>query len=352
MDFSFIPISEFLGTYGFRTTFLAALLVGLLAGAFGSLLYLRRQSLLSDVMGHSAIFGVVGAFVFATAVLGINGQSMTVLVIGAAISGFLSVAFTHWITARTTIAPDTAMAVSLALFYGGGMCGLHMVNHSSLPNRSGLSNYIFGNAATTRASDLSTIFWFGVAILIVLVVFWKEFKVSIFDPLTAQSYGYRPAIVNGLLMTCITIAIVTGVKSVGMILMVAFAILPATVMHQFARSMSQMVLGSGLLGAAAGGIGAYLSICAGKVPTGPVVVLLLFLMFVVGLVLSPRRRGRKLSGDMQEMRELDAPEPEVPAPDAQKLDAPGVATQGAGAQGAAAQKLDAPEAGAQGVTVS
>ncbi len=296
-DFQFIPFLEFIAVYGFRTTFLVSLFVGLLAGAFGSLLYLRKQSLLSDVMGHSAIFGVVGAFIFATAILGINGRSINVLILGATIASFCSVWLTHWITRHSPISADTAMAVTLALFYGGGLCILHLVNYSNLPNRAGLSDYILGNAATTRAVDLYAIICLGIAVFIILTLLWKEIKITIFDPLSANLYGYKFAVIDPILTTCITIAIVAGVKSVGIILMVAFAILPAAICHQFAKSMSHMVLGSALIGAGTGGLGAYLSICAGSVPTGPIVVLLLFTLFIGAILFSPKRRYR-LSGDL------------------------------------------------------
>lgn len=289
-DLHFIPITEFFSTYGYRTTFFAVVLAGLLAGVFGSLLYLRRQSLMSDVMGHSAIFGVACAFIVAEAVLGISGRSIPVLILGAAVSAFLSVWITSWISDRTPISADAAMAVSLALFYGGGLCLLYIISHSRLRGRAGLSDYIFGNAATTRAADLHTIMWLSVVVLMVLVALWKEFKICIFDPVAARMYGLRPSIVNPILMTCVTLAIVAGIKSVGMILMIAFAILPAAICHQFASSMAHMALGSGIIGALAGGVGTYLSISAGNVPTGPIVVLLLFGVFVVAIFVSPRRR--------------------------------------------------------------
>ena len=75
----------------------------------------------------------------------------------------------------------------------------------------------------------------------------------------------------------------SGIKAVGMILMVAFTILPAATVGWFSRTFSSMVLRSALVGALSGAIGAYVSICLGKVPTGPVVVLILFTCFLVSL---------------------------------------------------------------------
>ncbi|MDP9805977.1 manganese/zinc/iron transport system permease protein [Trueperella bonasi] len=281
---------DFLSVYGFRTTFFTSALVGLLAGSFGSLLYMRRQSLLSDVMGHASLAGVVGGFAVAAGIFGANGQSIAVLIAGAAISSYLAVFLVQWITERTVIGADAAMAISLSLFYGGGLSALHVLNHSSIPGKAGLSDYIFGNAATTRASDGHTIAAIALVLGLVLCAGWKEIKVAIFDPQSAELYGFKLKVINPVLTTCITVAIVSGVKAVGLILMVAFAIIPGAAMHQWARSLGQLVIGSGIIGLLAGAVGAYVSINLGRVPTGPVVVVVLFAVFVVALCTSRRPR--------------------------------------------------------------
>lgn len=287
--FAFIPPTDFFSVYIYRTTFWAALSVGVFAGAFGCFLYLRKQSLASDVIGHSSLLGVVGAFVFASLWLEVNPQSMLVVTVGAAASGLAAFVLTNWITHHTPLGHDAAMAVSLSLFYGGGMTALFMLNTSSIPGRGGIGNYIFGNAATTRAVDIRTTIGIGLFITLLLVLFWKEFKIYSFDPVASTMYGFLPKIMNPLMFTTITVAIIMGIKSVGMMLMVAFAILPAAATHQFCRRLSTMVGCSALIGGLSGGLGAYISIMLGKVPTGPVVVLVLFTFFLLGILFSPKR---------------------------------------------------------------
>ena len=87
----FISPLELWGTYIFRTMLIGTTLIGVFSGVAGCLLYLRRQSLVSDVIGHSSILGVVAAFTVAT-LLGGDGRSMVVLVLGAGAAGaYLSV---------------------------------------------------------------------------------------------------------------------------------------------------------------------------------------------------------------------------------------------------------------------
>ncbi|MGV9184556.1 metal ABC transporter permease [Arcanobacterium canis] len=300
-----IPLGHFFATYGFRTTFFAVLLVGFFAGGAGSFLYMRAQSLMSDVMGHSAILGVVGAFSIA-AFLGANGQSTLVVSLGAAASAFVAVALANWVVSNTPTKPDAAMAVALSLFYGGGLCAIHILNHSKIPGKAGIMSYLFGNAATVRAVDLYTVATLGAVASLVVIALWKEIALLVFDPVLSRVGGFRPRLVDGALTCVVTIAIVLGVKSVGIILVVAFALMPAAVVRPFVSSMLAMVLASSTMGALAGAAGAYISISLGNIPTGPIVVLVLFAAFLVSLLVRA-----VVSWRHKRLRVLDVPRVEV-----------------------------------------
>ncbi|WP_302786514.1 metal ABC transporter permease [Actinotignum sanguinis] len=300
----FISPLELWGTYIFRTMLIGTTLIGVFSGVAGCLLYLRRQSLVSDVIGHSSILGVVAAFTVAT-LLGGDGRSMVVLVLGAGAAAMCAVVLTNIIVAHSKVKPDAAMAICLSLFYGGGMVCLRLLTHSHLPNRGGIDSYMFGNAANVRAGDLVTIAVFGVLTVAVILAFFKEIKLVTFDPVTAQLQGFSPRVLTPLMLVLVTIAIVIGIKGVGLILMVAFAIMPAAAARQWTHRMSSMMVLAGVFGGLAGAAGAYLSVCLGKVPTGPVVVIHLFVIFAASLLAAPRRsivvvalRQRRLRGDL------------------------------------------------------
>ncbi|EEH64377.1 ABC 3 transport family protein [Gleimia coleocanis DSM 15436] len=284
-----IGIVEFLTNYTFRTMLIGTTLIGLTSGALGCFLYLRKQSLISDVIGHSAIAGVMFAFIVATTVLGIEGRSMLVLTIGAVISATIAVLVANWVTADSRVSIDAAMAICLSLFYGVGMVLMRQITHSSLQGRGGIDKYMFGNAATLLESDLYTIGLFGGGALLVMVLLWKEFKVFTFDPVLATQLGFSPRILTPLLMGAATIAIVIGVKAVGLILMIAFAIMPAAAARQWTKRLSSMVALAALIGGVSGALGSFLSVNMGKVPTGPIVVIILFVIFLLSITFAPER---------------------------------------------------------------
>jgi manganese/zinc/iron transport system permease protein len=118
---------------------------------------------------------------------------------------------------------------------------------------------------------------------------WKVFKLYSFDAVLSELVGFRARAVEPLLQATIVLAIVIGLKVVGLILMIAFVVAPASAARQWTRSLEGMVLLSGLFGAAAAVAGTLISVQLGDVPTGPVIVLVLTAIVAVSLLAAPRR---------------------------------------------------------------
>src|SRR5690625_6149609 len=87
----------------------------------------------------------------------------------------------------------------------------------------------------------------------------------------------------------IVIGTVIGVKAVGLVLMVAFVVTPPAAARQWTRTLPALVMLSAGIGAVGSGLGAYISIALGPMPTCPVIVLILCTIFLVSLLAAPRR---------------------------------------------------------------
>lgn len=284
-----MDLIEFFGNHTFRMVFFGTSVMGLVAGALGSFAYLRKQSLISDVIGHSALPGALLAFIVAVTVFEVSGRNMLGLIIGAVITGTLSALFANAIAARTKIAIDTAMAISLTVFFGAGMVLIRVIANNPFPGKGGINDYLFGNASVITIGDLTTTVAVGAVAMLLMAVFWKEFALRTFDPTLSTMLGYRAGLVDTLMFTTIVIAIVIGVKAVGVVLMIAFVVTPPAAARQWTSTLPGMVTLSGAIGAIGSGVGAYLSIMVGNVPSGPVIVLVLFTIFLISLLASPRR---------------------------------------------------------------
>ncbi len=284
-----MSLLEFLGNHTYRMVFFGTMIIGLVAGSLGSFAYLRKQSLISDVVSHAALPGSLLSFLAAVVLFGTDGRNMVGLIMGAVVIGTLAVLFSNAITRLSKIRIDTAMAVTLTIFFGVGMLLMRIIANGAYPGKGGIQDYLFGNASVITIADLTTSIVTGTLALVLMIVFWKEFSLRTFDEDHAVVLGFRGRTIDILMFTTIAIATVIGVKAVGLVLMVAFVVTPPAAARQWTRTLPGMVVLSGVFGAVGSGMGAYLSIVLGKIPTGPLIVLTMFGIFLFSLLFSPRR---------------------------------------------------------------
>lgn len=284
-----ISVVDFLAEFSYRRTLFGTMAIGATCGAMGTFLYLRRQALMSDVIGHAATPGVMAAFLLVSLLApGADPRALPVLVVGALVSGLASVWLSQAIARHTRIGIDATMAVVLSLFLGGGLVILQVIQKSTLPGKGGIQDLMFGNAATLTSLDVATIAVSSVVILAVAGLCWRPFVLMTFDETEARIQGWPVRWLTPALFGLLVVAIVMGVKAVGLILMIAFAVFPPAAARQFTRTTLTMFVLSGAIGAAAAAIGSYLSIALGNVPTGPVIVVVLGAFIGVSMLAGSR----------------------------------------------------------------
>lgn len=276
-------LHDLLFDYTVRTVALGAGVLGMVSGALGSFAVLRRQSLLGDAISHAALPGIVIAFMLT------GSKAPIILVLGAAIAGWLGTLLVMTIVARTRLPEDSALGIVLSVFFGFGLMLLTFVQQQPDAAQAGLDRFLFGQAATLLTSDVLVLVSLGGAALLAVFVFWKEFKLLSFDREFGASLGYRMTLVDILLTSFLVIAIVIGLQTVGVVLMSAMVVAPAAAARQWTDSLRNMVIGAALFGALAGVAGAVASAVTPDLPTGPSVVLTASAFVLVSLVLAPRR---------------------------------------------------------------
>ncbi|MFT3985976.1 MAG: iron chelate uptake ABC transporter family permease subunit, partial [Lachnospiraceae bacterium] len=212
--------------YTFQTVALGSALLGLISGVLGSFAVLRKQSLLGDGISHSALPGVVMAFVL------LGSKNTEILLLGALISGLLATLFIVSIVRYTRVKFDSALALVMSVFFGLGLVMLTYVQKIPNSNQAGLKRFIFGQASTLLQRDIILMVICGLILLALVLLFWKEFKLFTFDADFAQSLGFSPKRLNLLLSFMIVLAIIIGLQAVGVILMSAMLITPAVAARQ------------------------------------------------------------------------------------------------------------------------
>lgn len=276
-------LSGLIFDYTLRTVALGAGALGIVAGALGTFAVLRRQSLLGDAISHAALPGIVLAFILT------GTKSTLVLVLGAALAGWLGTLVVMTVVRHSRIPEDTALGIVLSVFFGFGLVLLTYVQRMPDASQAGLDRFLFGQAATMLARDVTIIASLGAIALLAVVVFWKEFKLLSFDPEFGASLGMPIRTIDILLTTFLVIAIVIGLQTVGVVLMSALVIAPAAAARQWTNSLSVMVLLAALFGAVAGVTGAVISAATTGVPTGPTIVLAATTLVLFSMTFAPER---------------------------------------------------------------
>jgi manganese/zinc/iron transport system permease protein len=269
--------------YTVRTVALGVAVLGIVGGALGSFAMLRRQSLLGDAMSHAALPGVVLAFMFT------GSKSPVVLLLGAAVAGLISTLIMIGINRYTRIKEDSALGIILSVFFGFGLLLLTFLQRNPDARQAGLNKFLFGQAATLLVQDVLVMSLFGGVALLLMLLFWKEFKLLAFDRDFGASLGYPMTLLEILITVLLVIAIVIGLQAVGVVLMSAMVVAPAAAARQWTNRLGLMVALAALFGALAGISGALISSTGAGLSTGPVIVLCISLIVVLSLLVAPNR---------------------------------------------------------------
>ncbi len=262
---------------------LGTAVLGAVCGMLGSFAVLRRQSLLGDAISHAALPGIALAFL-------LTGTKQThFLLLGALISGLLGTFWIKSIVKKTRLKNDTALGLILSLFFGFGMLLLTFIQKLPNANQAGLDKYLFGQAATLMVQDVYVMIGVTGVSLFVLLLFWKELKLLLFDPDYTLTLGFNTRFLDILITSFIVLAIVLGLQTVGVVLMSAMLLAPAAAARQWTNSLSVMIFLAAAFGAFSGVLGTAISASQNNLSTGPIIVLVAAGLVLLSFVFAPQR---------------------------------------------------------------
>ena len=284
--------------YTARTILLGAASLGVVSGVVGSYAVLRRQSLMGDVMSHAALPGIVAAFLVAGA------KERLPIFLGAAVSAALAAAAIGLVTSNSRIKTDSAMGITLSVFFGLGLVLLTYAQHAPDANQAGLDKFLFGQAEALVQRDVAVIALTGLFALAVVLAFWKELKLLCFDPDFGGTMGFSPKLLDALVTAVMVSAIVIGLQTVGVVLMSSMLIAPAVAARQWTSGMGRMVAASALVAAVSGVAGVAASAGLENVPTGPAVVVCASSVAFFSVLFSPEGFVTRRLRDSRSRREI------------------------------------------------
>lgn len=248
-----------------------SIFLGILCAIVGTYSIVQEKGMMSCVISHAVLPGISIAFF-----LGID------LSIGAFISGVASAFFVVGIRSLSRIKVDTAMSLILSSFLGLGIILITVLK----TNKLDLSHLLFGDLLGVTSADV----WQTAAItgLISLLtkLFYKELQFYTFDPLGARAIGLPVNTMYFGLICAMTLTIVASMQTVGVLLVMALLTGPAATAYLIVKELHQMMLVGSIFGIVSGVGGMYLSYHL-DLPSGPAIVMVVSVLFLLALLFSP-----------------------------------------------------------------
>jgi manganese/zinc/iron transport system permease protein len=234
----------------------AAVLCALSCALLGNFLVLRRMSMMGDAISHAVLPGLAVAFLIT------GSRDSWPMFVGAALVGVLTAVLTQWVTHFGKVEESASMGVVFtALFAIGLILIVRAADHVDLDPGCVLYGAVETIAVDAIGGGVPTAVWKlgGVLVLnaLVVAVFYKELKITSFDPELATTLGISAGLMHYLLMTLVAVTTVASFEMVGSVLVVAMLIVPAATAHLLTDRLGAMIAVS-LVVAFASAVGGHL----------------------------------------------------------------------------------------------
>ena len=269
--------------YNTRIVTIGTSLLGIAGGVIGVFLLLRKRALISDAISHATLPGIAGAYIIMQLLFG-NGKFYPGLVAGALISGLAGMACVLMIRRSARLKEDTAIGITLSVFFGIGAALLGSIQGMRSGHAAGLEGFIYGKTASMVASDAILIGIAAVVILFASTLLIKEFSLVCFDQDFAAATGYPVTRIDMLMIGLSVMLTVIGLQAVGLILIIALLILPAAAARFWTMRLRTTLILAACFGGVSGFSGAIVSAFVPGLPAGALIVVAGGILFLFGIL--------------------------------------------------------------------
>ncbi|NPA59110.1 MAG: metal ABC transporter permease [Epsilonproteobacteria bacterium] len=255
-----------------QRAFLAGIIIAILASISGTFVVLRRYSMISETLAHSALVGVAVGLV-----AGLNPLWMAVVV--AVLSAWLI----EYLRAYFSLYSDAVLSIMLS---GSLAIAVIIVSLGGAFNNS-LFSYLFGSILSVSNEDIAVISLFGVICLGFLLIFSKEFYFISYDEEVAKTSGIKVKLLNFLLVSIVAVVIALSIRVVGSLLIGALMVIPTVASLQFRKGFIHTLLLALVFAILSVIVGIFLSYYF-SLPSGATIVLCILMIFIISLVVNKR----------------------------------------------------------------
>ncbi|MDW5562061.1 MAG: metal ABC transporter permease [Methanomassiliicoccus sp.] len=264
-----IDIVSMFGYAFFQRAFLGGLCAAVLCSILGVFIVLRRSALIGEGVAHLSFGGIaLGLF------LSVYPLDTALLL---SLIGTLGISY---LQRKRIVYSEMAIGIMISFGLGLGAVLASMAGGFSVD----LFSYLFGSILTISSSDLELILVLSAAVLVFVLVFYKELMYMTFDEQGARLSGVPVGIIDLVFNIVLAFTVVVSIKIIGSLLISALLIIPASSAMQLSKSFRGTVAISVAFGIMAVLLGLVFSFIY-DVATGGVIVLISIALFLLSVVL-------------------------------------------------------------------
>ncbi len=259
---------------------LASSMVGLMCGVLGCFIVLRNMSMIGDALSHAILPGVVFAFM-------IVGYSALGFFVGAVLAGLFAAVAITWIQRNVKTKNDAAIGIIFTAMFSIGVMGISKISKNDGVHLD-LKDFLFGNSLGVSDQDLILTGVITVYVLLSIVIFYRYLFVTTFQPVIAETMGISVRVIHYFLMLLLSFAVVASLQTVGVILVVAMLITPASTALLLTARLPYVLTLSGLIGLFSAILGLFFSIIYDTTP-GPAMAITATAFYFLAALFSPSK---------------------------------------------------------------
>ncbi len=256
---------------------IASTMVGLTCGTLGTFIVLRNMSLVGDALSHAILPGVVVAFV-------IFGYNTLGFFFGSIAAGLLFAVVITWIQQNIKTKNDAAIGIVFTAMFSIGVIGISSISRTGV--HLDLKDFLFGNVLGVSNEDLVMSGVVMMMVILSIIILYRYLFASTFQPTIAATMGIPVKFIHYYLMLILSFAVVAAMQTVGVILVVALLITPASTALLLTNKLRRVLLLSAIIGFLSSLSGLFLSILF-EMPPGPAIAVTATVIYLMVALVSP-----------------------------------------------------------------
>ncbi|MCM3400066.1 metal ABC transporter permease [Oceanobacillus profundus] len=268
---------------------LTAALVGLSCGVIGVFLILRKTAMMADAISHTVLLGIVIAYIVTREVSG------TAMLIGGILAGVFTAFLVQWLHSLR-VQHDAAMGIVFTTLFAIGVIliatsvgNAHLdVQHALMGEITFIPFHMITLPFIGAIPEATALLLLVLAVILFFIIaFYKEWKITSFDPALAASLGIPVILMHYLFMGLVSVTTVASFDAVGAIMVVAMLITPAASAYLWTDKLSFMLVLSGSFGVVSAVTGYYIAAWIDTSISGSM-AFATGLVFMISFIFSPK----------------------------------------------------------------